>query len=235
LTDTHLIRFKSQGKASDLFPTISAPSGRTTPVNRQSIVSIASLQDQGVSAYSSDIAAIALTSIVSVHRADDSRHQSTLELSYLDDRTNKAALMAIQFADPDEQNLWLIGIRSAAHSMRTLEPLPFEGRAVENAIRVLEQDRDYDPENFHLFRVVQRSSNKLANRSSADEIVKLSATVYYLAIGLHKIHLLPLQKQSSRTSLISLSELDNGASFGLMALTSLLMHSGDDRFQLTFR
>ncbi|CRG88827.1 Exportin-T [Talaromyces islandicus] len=235
LTDTHLIRFKSQGKASDLFPTISAPSGRTTPVNRQSVVSLASLQDHSVSAYSSDIAAIALNSIVSVHRADDLRHQSTLELSYLDDRTSKAALMAIQLADPEELNLWLIGIRSAAYSMRSVESLPFESRAMENAIRVLEQDRDYDPENFQLFRVVQRSSNKLANRSSADETVKLSATVYYLAIGLHKIHLLPLQKQSSRSSLISLNELDGGASFGLMALTSLVMHSGDDRFQLTFR
>lgn len=235
LTDTHLIRFKSQGKASDIFPTISTPSGRATPVNRQSVVSVTSLHDHGLSAYSGDIAAIALNNIVSVHRTDDSRHQSTLELSYLDDRTGKPASMAIQFADSEEQNLWLIGIRSAAHTMRTVEPLSFENRALENAVRVLEQDRDYDPDNFQMFRVVQRSSNKGANRSSADEIVKLSATVYYLAIGLHKIHLLPLQKQSSRSSLISLNDFDGGASFGLMALTSLLMYSEDDRFQLTFR
>ncbi|KAH8689605.1 hypothetical protein BGW36DRAFT_73470 [Talaromyces proteolyticus] len=235
LTDTHLIRFKSQGKASDVFSTISAPSGRTTPVNRQSVVSITSLQDHAVTSYNGDIAAIALNSIVSVHRVDDMRNQPAIELSYLDDRTNKPALMAIQLTDPEEQNLWLIGIRSAAHSIRQVEPLSFENKVIDYAVRVLEQDRDYDPENFNIFRVVQRSSNKQANRSSTDDIAKLSGTMCYLAIGLHKLHLIPLQKASSRSSFISMNDLDLGASFGLMALTLLSMHSGDDRFQLTFR
>ncbi|OKL56814.1 hypothetical protein UA08_07968 [Talaromyces atroroseus] len=234
LTDTHLIRFKSQHKAADFFPTITVPSTRPTPVNRQSVVSVASLQDHTVSAHSGDVAAIALNSIVSVNGLEEGRNQTTIELSYLDDRTNKAALMAIQLTDPDEQNLWLIGIRAAAQSARTAEPLPFETKAVEYVARILEQDRDYDPEYFNIFRVVQRSS-KQNIRTSADDLGKLSATMCYLAIGLHKIHLIPLQKGSSRSSLISLNELDLGASLGLMSLTFLMVHSGDDRFQLTFR
>lgn len=235
LTDTHLIRFKSQHKAADLFPTITVSSGRLTPVNRQSVVSVASAHDHSVSAYNSDVAAIALNSIVSVNGLEEGRNQTTIELSYLDDRTNKAAFMAIQLTDPEEQNLWLIGIRSASQSARAAEPLPFEPKAIEYVMRVLEQDRDYDPENFNLFRVIQRSATKQHMRSSTDDLGKLSATMCYLAIGLHKIHLVPLHRGSSRSSLISLNELDLGASLGLMALTSLMVHSGDDRFQLTFR
>lgn len=235
LTDTHLVRFKSQHKAADLFPTITVPSGRVTPVNRQSVVSIASTQDHGVSSHHSDVAAIALNSIVSVNGLEEGRSQTTIELSYLDDRTNKAALMAIQLTDPDEQNLWLIGLRSAAQSARTADPFLIETKAVEYVMRVLEQDRDYDPENFNVFRVVQRSPTKQNMRSSTDDLGKLSATMCYLAIGLHKIHLIPLQRGSSRSSLISLNELDLGASLGLMSLTSLIVHPGDDRFQLTFR
>lgn len=240
LTDTHLIRFKTQQKAADLFPTINISSGRATPVNRQSVVSVASAQDHSLSAYNGDVAAIALNSIVSVSGVEDGRsnhsqNQTTIELSYLDDRTNKAAFMAIQLIDPEEQHLWLIGIRSAAQSARNAEPFPFETKTIDYVVRILEQDRDYDPENFNLFRVIQRSPTKQNMRSSTDDFGKLSATMCYLAIGLHRIHLIPLHRGSSRSSLVSLSEMDLGASLGLMALTSLMVHSGDDRFQLSFR
>jgi hypothetical protein len=235
LTDTHLIRFKSRSKASELFPSITNPSGRVTPVSRQSIASISSLQDQSVSSYSGDIAGIALNSIVSVCGVDDGRSQPAVELSYLDERTNKAAYMAIQLVNAEERDLWLIGIRSAAELIRSVESLPFERKAVEYAVRILEQDRDYDPEHFHLFRLVQRYSTKQTGRASSDDLTKLSPTVCHLAIGLHKVHLIPLQKASSRASLVSLHELDMGASFGLMALTALSMHPSDDSFQLSFR
>ncbi|EED12445.1 conserved hypothetical protein [Talaromyces stipitatus ATCC 10500] len=235
LTDTHLIRFKSQHKAADLFPTINVSSGRATPVNhRQSIVSVASAQDHTFATYSGDVAAIALNSIVSVSGVEDGR-QTNIELSYLDDRTNKAAFMAIQLTDPEEQHLWLVGIRSASQSARAAEPFTFETKTIDYVVRILEQDRDYDPENFNLFRVIQRAPTKQNMRSSTDDLGKWSATMCYLAIGLHRIHLIPLYRGSSRSSLVSLSEMDLGASLGLMALTSLMVHSGDDRFQLAFR
>lgn len=235
LTDTHLVRFKSQAKASEFFPTIAASSGRATPISRQSIVSVASLQESTHPAHSSDIAGIPLNSIVSVYRVDDGRPQAIIELSYIDERTNKAAFLGIQLADPEEQNLWLIGIRSAADSIRSVDPLPFDQRTIDYAARVLDQERDYEPEHFHLFRVVQRSSGKQSGRASSDDLAKLSSTVCYLAIGAYKIHLLPLHKASSRSSVVSLNEVEMGMSFGLMTLTSMWMNSGDDSFQLSFR
>ncbi|KKA24535.1 hypothetical protein T310_1436 [Rasamsonia emersonii CBS 393.64] len=235
LTDTHLVRFKSQAKASEFFPTIASSSGRATPVSRQSIVSVASLQEQTHPAHGSDIAGIPLNSIVSVYRVEDGRCQAAIELSYIDERTNKAAFLGIQLADPEEQNLWLIGIRSAAESIRSVDPLPFDQRTIDYAARVLDQERDYEPEHFHLFRVVQRSAGKQSGRASSDDLAKLSATVCYLAIGAHKIHLLPLHKASSRSSVVSLNEVEMGMSFGLMTMTSLWMSSGDDSFQLSFR
>jgi hypothetical protein len=235
LTDTHLVRFKSQGKASELFPTISSSSGRVTPASRQSIASVASLQEQTLPAYSSDIGSIPLNSIVSVCRVEDGRPQSAVELSYIDERTSKAAFLCIQLADPEEQNLWLVGIRSAAQSIRSTDPWKVEQRTIEYAAKVLEQDRDYDPEHFQLFRMIQRSSSKQSGRASSDDFSKLSHTVCYMAIGAHKIHLIPLQKTSSRSSMVSLNEVETGMSFGLMTLISLWMHPADDSFQLGFR
>lgn len=236
LTDTHLIRFKSQNKAADLFPTINQPSSRAASVNRQSVVSLASASDNSLSAYNGDVAAIALNTIVSVTGVEDGRtNQTTIELSYLDDRTGKAAFMAIQLADPEEQNLWLIGIRSASQSARNAHPVPFEDKTIDYIVRILEQDRDYDPAHFNVFRVIQKTSSKQNTRSSSDDFGKLSATMCYLAIGLHRIHMIPLHRGSSRSSLVSLSELDLGSSLGLMALTSMMVHSEDDRFQLSFR
>ncbi|KAL1964187.1 hypothetical protein VTN77DRAFT_7145 [Rasamsonia byssochlamydoides] len=236
LTDTHLVRFKSQSKASELFPTIASSSGRATPVSRQSIVSVASLQEPTLPAYHSDIAGIPLNSIVSVYKVEDGRPQPTIELSYIDERTNKAAFLGIQLADPEEQNLWLMGIRSAAESIRSVDPLPFDQKTIDYAARVLEQDRDYEPEYFHLFRVVQRSSSsKQSGKGSSEDLAKLSPTVCYLAIGAHKIHLIPLQKPSSRSSVVSLNDVETGMSFGFMTLTSLWMHPADDSFQLNFR
>jgi hypothetical protein len=86
-----------------------------------------------------------------------------------------------------------------------------------------------------MFRVVQRTSSKSTGRSSADDLAKVSSTVCYLIIGLHKVHLVPLQKSSNRTSVVSLNDLDTGMSFGIMTLASFSMHRLDDAFQMTFR
>lgn len=151
----------------------------------------------------------------------------------MDDRTHKPAYMQLQWTDPQELNLWLVGIRSAAQAARSVDPFTFDQRAIEYVASILEQERDYDPDNFHMFRVVQRASSKTAGKSSED-LSKLS-TVCYLAIGTHKVHLIPLHKPSGRGSVVSLNELDTGVSFGLMTLTSLAMQWGDDSFQMAFR
>jgi hypothetical protein len=235
LTDTHIVRFKNQSKAADMFPSIPPSFARSGPGNRQSITSISSLGDPQLSATSDSAAGIPLNSIVAVYMLDDGRPSSTVEVAYLDERTHKAAFIQMQTSDFQELNLWMVGIRSAAEMVRQGNPLPFDHRSMECVMRMLEYERDYDPETFRIFRVIQMASSKSPARASSEDLTKLSPTGCYLALGSHKLHLIPLHKVSNRSSVVSLSDMDNATSFGLMNLTCLSMEWGDDSLHLTFR
>ena len=141
----------------------------------------------------------------------------------------------MQLNDPQESELWLGAIRAAAKKARALDPPIFDQKTLEYVARALEQERDYDPVHFRMYKVVQRVSTKPGGRSPTDDLAKLSSTACYLAIGIHGIHLIPLQKTSNRPSVASLSELETRMSFGIMTLTSLSMQRRDDAFQLIFR
>lgn len=232
LTETHLIRFKSQSKAADIFPSITAS---FTPGSRQSIASMNSLQDPQMVAQSETAAGIPLNSIIAVYVLDDGRPSSTVEVAYLDEHTHKACLIQMHTPDLQELNLWMTGIRSAAGIARSVNPLPIDQRSIEYVVSVLEHEKDYDPMTFRAFRVLQMASSKSAARSS-DDLTKLSPIGSYLAIGSHKIHLISLQKAANRASSASLADLDSSTtSFGLMTLTGLSMEWGDDSLHLTFR
>lgn len=235
LTESHLVRFKSLGKAIDMFPSIYASCGRSTPSNRQSIASISSLQDAQLPSHGDSAVGIPLNSIIAVYMLDDGRPSSTVEVAYLDDRTRKAALIQMQTADLEELNLWMVGIRSAAEMARSADPSTSDTRSVEHVARVLELERDYDPETLRMFRVIQMASSKSLGRASSDDLAKLSPTGFYLAIGSHKVHLIPMQKMANRSSAVSLNDMETTVSFGLMTLTGLSMEWGDDSLHLTFR
>ncbi|KAE8377865.1 hypothetical protein BDV26DRAFT_200136 [Aspergillus bertholletiae] len=235
LTDTHLVRLKSQSKAADMFPSIPPSFARSGPNNRQSITSISSLGDPQLSTTSDSAAGIPLNSIVAVYMLDDGKPSSTVEVAYLDERAHKATFIQMQTPDLQELNLWMVGIRSAAELTRQGNPLPFDQRSIQYVVRMLEYERDYDPETFRIFRVIQMASSKSPARTSSEDLTKLSPTGCYLALGSHKLHLIPLQKVSNRGSAVSLSDLDNATTFGLMNLTCLSMEWGDDSLHLTFR
>ncbi|GIK06468.1 hypothetical protein Aspvir_002118 [Aspergillus viridinutans] len=236
LTDTHLVRFKSQSKAAEMFSSIPASYTRSPAMNRQSIASINSLQEPQLAAPNDASTGIPLNSIIAVYLLDDGRPSSMVEVAYLDERLHKAAFIQMQTPDVQELNLWMIGIRSAAEMTRNADPLPFDQKSIECVARMLEYERDYDPETFRVFRVIQMaSSSKSTTRASSDDLTKLSPTGCYLALGSHKLHLIPLHKISSRSSVVSMSDLETATSFGLMNLTSLSMEWGDDSLHLTFR
>ncbi|KAL4918016.1 hypothetical protein BDW62DRAFT_182188 [Aspergillus aurantiobrunneus] len=234
LTDTHLVRFKNVNKALETFPSIPPSMARTT-TSRQSIASISSLQDPQLNAVSDVSAGIPLSSIVAVYMLDDGKPSSSVEVAYMDERTQKTTFIQMQTTDLQELNLWMVGIRSAAEMTRSTAPMPFDPRALDCVVRMLEHERDYDPENFRMFRVIQMASSKSPTRASSDELTKLSPTGCYLALGLHKLHLVALQRASNRSSSVSLTDLDSATSFGLMNLTCLSMEWGDDSLHLTFR
>lgn len=235
LTDTHLVRFKNQGKAADAFPSIPHSYNRAPASHRQSVASINSLQDMQLMVSTEASAGIPLRSIIAVYMLEDARLSPTVEVAYLDERTHKAALVQMQTPDLQELNLWMVGIRQAAQMTRSNDPLPFDRGSVEYVTRMLEHERDFDPVTFRMFRVIQIASSKSPTRSSSDDLTKLSPTGCYLAIGLHKVHLIPMQKAANRSSVVSLSDLETTTSFGLMNLTGLSMEYGDDSLHLTFR
>ncbi|KAJ5719625.1 hypothetical protein N7493_007203 [Penicillium malachiteum] len=236
LTDSHLVRFKNHSKATEAFPSIPPSFNARAPAShRQSVASISSLQDMQMMVSTEVSIGIPLNSIIAVYMLEDARLSPTVEVAYLDERTHKASLIQMQTPDPQELNLWMVGIRQAAQLSRSNDPLPFDRGAVEYVTRMLEHERDYDPTSFRMFRVIQIASSKSPTRSSSDDLTKLSPTGCYLAIGLHKVHLIPMQKAANRSSVVSLSDLETTTSFGLMNLTGLSMEYGDDSLHLTFR
>ncbi|KAJ5139256.1 uncharacterized protein N7515_004104 [Penicillium bovifimosum] len=235
LTDTHIIRFKNQSKAADVFSSIPVSYTRAPAAHRQSVASISSLQDMQHMATGDSSAGIPLNSIIAVYMLEDARLSPSVEVAYLDERTHKSTLVQMQTSDLQELNLWMVGIRQAAQMARANFPMAFTKGSVEYVTRMLEHERDYDPEVFRMFRVIQIASSKSITRSSSDDLTKLSPTGCYLAIGAHKLHLLPMQKTTNRSSAVSLSDWESGTSFGLMNMTGLSMEYGDDSLHLTFR
>lgn len=231
LTDTHLVRFKTQSKAADMFPSI-PPSFARSAANRQSLNSA---QDNQMPVSADSSAGIPLNSIIAVYILDEGKLSSCVEVAYVDERTRKAAFIQLHAPDPQELNLWMVGIRSGSGLARSADPLPYGQRSLEHVTRVLEYERDYDPETFRMFRVIQMASSKSPSRASSDDMVKLSPVGCFLAIGWHKVHLIPLQKVASRPSDVSLTDLEMASSFGLMNLTCLSMEWGDDSLHMTFR
>ncbi|KAI9878748.1 MAG: hypothetical protein M1830_010654 [Pleopsidium flavum] len=234
LTDTHLVRFKSQGRASETFPSIPASFGRSNTMRHSSMASISSLQDLQSTSSSESCQGIPLHQIIAVYKLDDGKPYFSIEIAHMDEETNLVSSMTMQLSDPRESDLWLSSIKYAAADARLVDPVPFGQRSVEYVARALEQERDYDPNHFRMFRVVQRASNRSTGRSSSDDLAKLTSTICYLVIGVHKVHIIPLQKPAMRASNVSLMDLNNG-SYGLTTLTTLSIQEFDDAFQLTFR
>lgn len=230
LTETHLVKFKNHGRAAEIFTTIAHPTGKAIPARHSRMSSSGSLPEL----YTSDsYSAVRLHHIVAVHRLDDGRPYFSIEIAYTDGRTKTASAMVLQLHDPREAELWMSEIRSAAEKARLIDPFPLAQDVVEYAARVMEQDRDYDIENCSIFQVVQRAT-KSGFRSSSDDLAKLTSNTCILAIGVHKIHLIPLPKSPRNASSTSLAETI-GVSHGIMTLTHVSVQSLDDKFELNFR
>ncbi|KAL8951727.1 MAG: hypothetical protein Q9222_002306 [Ikaeria aurantiellina] len=232
LTDTHLIKFKSQDRAAEMFPSIPSTPTQQRRINNprhSRLSSTSSLPDLQNSADCH----VALVHVVAVYKLDDGEPYFTFEIAHLNDTTIHPSTLTIQIHDPGESDTWITAIRSAASKARVMSSTPFSQRLVEHTARALEQEHDYDPNHFRMFKVVQRA-NKLAKRSSSEDLSKLTSKLCILAIGMYKVHVVPLPKASKTTSSTSLSEM-NGMSYGIVTLTSINVQAFDDTFQLWFR
>lgn len=234
LTETHLLRFKGQAKAAEMYPVIPSSIGRSSG-HRQSMASFGSNSDTQPSAMSDILDGIALNQVIATSKLDDGRPYFSIEVSHLDDAINKASSMSMQLNDPREADLWLVVIRKAAAEARAKHGHDFPPGTLAYIAQALDHERDYDARHFQLFKVVQRTSSKSVSRSSTDDLAKLNSSTCYLAIGINNVHLVPLKKPNDRSSASSLQDLEAPNSFGITTLSAMSLQPGDDTFQLTFR
>lgn len=233
LTDTHLIRFRSQAKAVEMFPTIPSAVTRGHAARNSSVSSYQELQ---LAAYTDITSGVSLEHIIAVYRIfDEGRALHLIDVAYTDERTRKASILQFQVNDVREAEVWTGGIRSAARSAITASGQALQSPTVEYLARLLEKDRDYDPEHFHAFKVVQRSPTKSGVRTSAEDLTRFGSTICYLVIGLHNVHLIPINRSSARSSSSSLNDVDSSRSFGIVTLASVKLRPGEDDFRLIFK
>ncbi|KAB8416373.1 hypothetical protein FH972_024892 [Carpinus fangiana] len=240
LTETHLVRFKNQAKAGETFHAVLPNHNRAGLVRHGSSPSAGSSQDVHslASETSGDkIAGIPLQQIVAVYQPDDAgKSSATIEVSYLDAEAGQGSNLHFQFSDSEERSLWQRSIRQAANKARLQDTDPIPPKLNELAARVVEREQDYDITNYRIYKVVQRTASKsVGSRASSDDVSKLASSACFLVIGVRKVHLIVLSKHFARTSTHALSELNDGGSYGILALTAALVSPTDDTFSLTFR
>ena len=237
LTETHLIRFKSQSRASETFPIVPPAPSRANGTRHPSTTSIGSLQEiqTNHSHSSADFdSRIPLGQIVTAYKVEDGRPFFTTEVVYLDEEHYGVGSIQLMLHDPKEADLWHSSIRAAAQKARLMLPEPYPKRVVRYLIRVLETADDYDANHFQVFRVLRRAPVPKSGRSSSDDLQKLGASVFYMVIGINRLHMIPLPDFGHPTGRLSIPKAGRNM-FGLTTLVAMNASYSDDRFELCFR
>ncbi|KAK8179734.1 hypothetical protein BC567DRAFT_242328 [Phyllosticta citribraziliensis] len=208
LTETHIVRFKNQQKAAETFGETFAPLHRSSSLKQRhhSNPSIGSIQEfqSFVSDHSGERnIGTPLKQIIAVYQLVDDRPYFAFEICYLDEDSNHDFSMTLQFGSPEDMKTWLAAVRSTANQAKALDERHISHQNVRLAARVVEREGDYDPNSFSLAGSAS---------SSTDDLTKIASTVCFLAIGIHKVHMIPVFKSRQRASI----------SFGILTLTSLV-------------
>lgn len=236
LTDTHFVRFKSHARAYEAYPSISTRNGRLSNSRHTSSASVGSLQEvQSLDSHTSaeNDNAVPLKQIVATYKVEDGRPFHTTEVVYLDEERGSWGSIQLILHDPRDADLWHTSIRAAAQKARLLSSQPYPERVVRYLVGVLETALDYDPDYFQIFRVVRRAVTNVG-RSSSDELSKVGSSVFYMVIGINRLHLISLPEFSSLSPNI-MDAKANKSSFGLVTLVSMDVRHTDDTFELSFR
>ncbi|CZR60044.1 uncharacterized protein PAC_09939 [Phialocephala subalpina] len=239
LTETHLVRFKTQARAAETFPSVSIPNqfGRSRTSRHPSSTSIGSLQEvqsQGSHTSADNENRIPLQQIVTVYKLEDGKPYFTTDVVYLDEEAHGAGSLQLILQDPQEADLWHTSIRGAATKARLLMKEPYPQRVIRYLVAAIEADNDYDPHTFQVFRVVRRLSIYKGLRASQDDLQKVQNAVFYMVVGINLIHLIPLPDfQNSSKELLNPKK--SRTSFGIVTLVGARVSYDDDRFELEFR
>jgi len=237
LTDTCLVRCKNHTKATETYKSIiplNARNSNTRHASSQSVSSTHEIQTISSDSASEKDGKIPLNQIVAIYASDDIRSSYALEVCFSDEDTNHASTMTMQFTYVLERDSWMEVIRSAVQSLRDHIAPKIKRSNLDNAVRYLERENDYDSSNFKIFKVIQKQQAKTHTKSSTDDLSKIGSTVSFLAIGIHKIHIIPLPRENGRTS-APMMTLFSPRSYGILTLSALHLQQRDDTFEITFR
>ncbi|WPH00767.1 Hypothetical protein R9X50_00359700 [Acrodontium crateriforme] len=242
LTETHILRYKSQAKAAETFPSIPYPTGRSSAIKHGHMPSSSGSQGSSTDlqsltdSYDEKGGRVPLRQVVATDRLDESKPSFAVEICYLDEESGHASSMSLQFSCDDERDSWLTSIRKAVTETRRKESTPISALNLEAAVRIVEREHDYDPDNCAIYKVVQKhSSVKARTSASSDDLSKIASTVCFLAIGVHKLHLIQVAKSAIRSSSPSLTHTNTQLSYGLLNMIAIRVGAVDDSFELVFR
>ncbi|TGO11437.1 hypothetical protein BTUL_0109g00010 [Botrytis tulipae] len=236
LTDTHLTRFKSMARAIEAFPNIQ-PAHLRQSHRQSSTASIGSLQEvqsQASHASTEGENRIPLGQVVTVYKMEDGRPFFTTEVVFLDEDYHGVGSIQLMLHDPKDADLWSTSIRAAAQKARLMMPEPYPERVVRYLVQTLEGVDDYDSNHFQVFRVVKRAPLAKSARSSSDDLQKLGSSVFYMVIGINRLHLIPLPDFSLPSGALFHPKSSRN-SYGLVSLVAMNVQYSDDRFELAFR
>ncbi|KAI6868902.1 hypothetical protein KC334_g19277, partial [Hortaea werneckii] len=170
LTETHILRFKSQSKAAETFKSIPHPVGRSPTPRHGSMHSFSSSSDlQALSDSSGDKdGRVPLRQVVAVQRIDDGKPYFAIEVSFLDEDSAQANALTMQFGNSEDRDVWLRTTRAIVKGDRVRGSSGISAFNLEHAARIIERDNDYDPANCAIYKVAQRLSSKSSGKSSSD-------------------------------------------------------------------
>lgn len=230
LTVRELLRYKSQQKAWEQLRTTSTNSKTTTNCRSSSFSSSSDVTTQ-------DNVVTLLHQIVAVYIPETDVNSTIIQVDHIDEVSGPGSTI-FQLSTVEETYAWLGHIRKAVAAAKELSAIPpISNNTIAHIARRLEAEKDYAPDQFfRVYTIVQRGSgNSKHNRSSSDDLHKMYSTVCYLAIGVHKVHIVPIPKTSPSRSATSILLTGPTTSFGTLTLTTLAMSKQDDTFTLGFR
>ncbi|KAI5803240.1 hypothetical protein EDC01DRAFT_628028 [Geopyxis carbonaria] len=230
LTNRELLRYKSEQKANEAF----GFGGINASVRPSSVATM-----MGDLIIEQHKLVTMMNQVVAVyHPGGDAEVDSSVQVDYFEgggvSSSGVPSSTVLVAASPTEAQLWIDRLRSVSLQARVESPpLAFPESTVEYIARRLESEKDYSPTHFQVFRVVQRSGKTTNRTNSIEDFQKMYSTICYLAIGIHKIHLVPYQRFTNQ-SITSISTVGT-VSHAILNLTDLSLSHLDECFSLTFR
>lgn len=228
LTNRELLRYKSEAKFVEAFGSVPVPV-RSHGRRGSSAASFAEItSDHTLITRLDQVVAVFFT-------GSEAESGSSIQVDYID-TTGSPCSIVFQASTPFLAQGWVDKIRNAAFHARQEPDSPslWTESAIEYVIQRVESERDYSPNRFLMYRIVQRAGQPgKKSSSSVEDLQKMYCTTAFLAIGLHKIHIIPMKlpHKNSGTGVPSMA----ATSHALLNISAMSISEYDDSFSLTFR